>query len=118
MSDPTLDLAEAARIVLVSSEAVSRAARRLVPAADLLERSSASLAYGLVQGRPPDGQDLLTRYGAADEALEATRAAMLGLVDGLEGLRFVLTDLPEPDARLRARALDELRIHLGRKNQG
>ena len=117
MSDPCLDPAEAARITLTEAEALSRLARRLVGAADLLERAAASFAYGLTQDRAPDGHDLLSRYGAAAEVVDAGRAALLGLEDGLAHLRFAFTDLPEPDARLRARALDELRLHLGERGR-
>ena len=115
MSDPQLDPAEAARMTLSEAEAVSRAIRRAVPAVDRLERASASFAAGLLAERPPDGHDLLSRYGALDEAIGAVNAALRGLEEGLESLRFAFTDLPEPDARLRARALDELREHLARR---
>lgn len=115
MDDPKLDAAEAARVILTEAEDLSRAARRLQAAADLLERAAVSLGHGLLVQRVPDGHDLLSRYGAASEALGAAKAAMIGLEDGLDSLRFVFTDLPEPDARLRARALDELRLHLARR---
>ena len=52
----------------------------------------------------------------ADDGLQLQRA--LGHPrrgDGLGGLRFPFTDEPEPDARLRARAMDELREHLARR---
>ena len=117
MTDPTLDPAEAARITLTEAEALSRLARRLVAATDLLERAAASFANGLVLDRAPDGQDLLARYGAVAEILDAGRAALRGLEEGLSNLRFAFADVPEPDARLRARALDELRLHLGQRMQ-
>ena len=115
MPSTPLDPVEAARIALTEAEALSRAARRLVAASDLLERAAASFAGGLLVDRPPDGADLLGRYGRAAEALAAAASALNGLEDGLDSLRFVFTDEPEPEARLRARALDELRAHLGRR---
>lgn len=115
MSKPVLDAAEAARLTLSEAEALSRAIRRAVAAADLLERAAWSFAAGLLAGRPPDGGDLLMRYGAASEALAGANAALIGVEDGLGGLRFPFTDEPEPDARLRARAMDELREHLARR---
>ena len=91
--------------------------RRLGPATDLLERAAASFAQGLLVGRPPDGHDLLKRFGAVSEALGAALAAFRGVEDGLEALRFAFEDDPEPDARLRARAIDELRLHMSRERQ-
>lgn len=115
MSESRLDAAEAARVVLRESEALSRAARRSVTAADLFERAAASFARGLVAERPPDGADLLSRAGRAREALEAATGALLGAEDGLESLRFVFTDDAEPPERLRLRAMDELKEHLARR---
>lgn len=118
MSEVTLDAAEAARITLTEAAALARLARRLVSAADLLERAATSFAHGLVVDRPPDGHDLLSRYGASAECVAACLAALRGLEDGLEGIRFAFEDEPEPVARLRARALDELRLHLERRRAG
>lgn len=115
MSDVTLDAAEAARNLLIEIEALCRDARRLVASADLLFAATDSFGRGLVEGRPPDGRDLLERYGRAVEALSASSGALLGFEAGLESLRFAFTDEPEPNARLRARALDELRAHLARR---
>jgi predicted RNA-binding protein YlqC (UPF0109 family) len=115
VSSTPLDPVEAARVALSESEALSRAARRLVAAADLLERAAASFAAGLLADRPPDGGDLLGRHGRTAEALAAAASALDGLEDGLGSLRFAFTDEPEPEPRLRARALDELRAHLARR---
>lgn len=118
MSENLLDAAEAARITVCGSEDLFRTSRRLMSAAEALQHSSVSLGHGLLVDRAPDGHDLLTRYGAALEALAAVKAAMLDIEDGLSNLRFVFTDAPEVDARLRARALDELRLHLKRRGGG
>lgn len=118
MSESRLDAAEAARLVLSEAEAYTRAGRRLVAAADLFERAAASFARGFVEGRPPDGSDLLTRAGRAREALEAATSALCGAEDGLDHLRFVFSDEVEPPERLRARAVDELREHLARRREG
>ena len=117
MNESRLDAAEAARVVLHEAEALSRAARRLVAAADLFERASASFARGFVAGRPPDGADLLTTSGRTREGMEAAMAALLGAEDGLDSLRFVFTDEAEPAERLRRRALDELQAHLTRRRR-
>ena len=118
MSESRLDAAEAAHIVLREAEALSRAARRAVAAADLLERAAASFARGFVAGRPPDGADLLSGAGRAREAMEAATGALLGAEDGLDSLRFVFTDEAEAPERLRQRALDELREHLHHRREG
>ena len=110
MPDTTLDAAEAARNLLIEVEAFCRDARRVVTTADLLSHAATSFGRGLVEGRPPDGRDLLERYGRAVEALSASSGALLGFKAALESLRFAFTDEPEPDARIRARALDELRV--------
>lgn len=115
MSTPVLDAAEAARVTLTESESLSRAIRRAAAAADPLERAAANFARGLVGGLPPDGRELLSRYGALCEALAATSAALRGLEDGLDSLRFAFTEGPETDAQLRGRALDELRLALERR---
>lgn len=117
MPESRLDAAEAARVVLREAEALARAARRAVAAADLLERAAATFARGFVADRPPDGADLLTRAGRAREAMEAATGALLGAEDGLDNLRFVFTDEVEPPERLRLRALDELREHLARRRE-
>lgn len=118
MSDSRLDAAEAARMALSEAEALSRTVRRMVGASDLLERAAASFAAGLLADRPPDGHDLLSRYGAVAEAHSAATAALRGLEEGLESLRFAFTDEAEPNARLRARALDELRAYIARRRNG
>ena len=115
MSESHLDAAEAARNLLIEVEAFCRDARRVVTTADLLSHAATSFGRGLVEGRPPDGRDLLERYGRAVEALSAAASALDGFEANLEGLRFVFTDEPEPDARLRARAIDELREFLARR---
>lgn len=115
MPDTTLDRAEAARNTLSAAQALTRAARRLVTTSDLLENAAVSLARGLVLDRVPDGHDLLTRYGAALEALAGCNSAALGLEEGVGALHFPFADEPEPDARLRERAMDELRAHLAER---
>lgn len=112
MSKPTLDAAEAARLTLSHAEAMGRAARRLVNTSDALERAAAAFARGLLDETPPDGATLLPAFGAAQEATLATLAALEGLIDGLESLRFPFQDEAAPHPRLRARALDELRARL------
>lgn len=114
MNPNRIDAAEAARNLLIEAEALSRDARRLVLAADLLSNAATSFGHGLLEGRPPDGYDLLTRYGSSIEATRSVARAIDGLQAALESLRFVFADEPEPLERLRARALDELRVHLAR----
>ena len=118
MSESRLDAAEAARLALTEAEAFSRSTRRMVAANDLLERSLASFAVGFLADRAPDGHDLLSRYGAAAEAHAAATSALRGLEDALESLRFAFTDEAEPNARLRARAIDELREYVARRRSG
>lgn len=108
------DAAEATRNLLIEAAALARDARRLVLAADLLANAAASFGHGLLHGHPPDGHELLVRFGASIEATRGVASATDGLQAALESLRFTFADEPEPLQRLRARALDELRTHLGR----
>lgn len=110
--DESLDPAEAARVTVTETQALCRAARRLLGAAEPLERAAGALAHGLLNGTPPEALELLSRYGACVEALDAAKAAMAGVVEGIGSFCFPFADLPNPDPRLRARALDELRVHL------
>lgn len=115
MSECRLDAVEAARIALTESEALSRALLRAVPATDALERASARFAAGLSTEQGPDGHELLSRYGAAAEALDAAAAALHGVEDALKNLNFAFQDAGQPSARLRARAIEELKAHLDRR---
>lgn len=115
MSASRLDAAEAARIALFHAELVVASSRRQLAAAERLERAASSFAEGLLLGRPPDARDLLPRNGALSEALAASSCSLQGLDDGLDSLHFPFSDEAEPDARLRARALDELRALLERQ---
>lgn len=117
MPDTRLDAAEAARIALRESEALSRALLRAVPAGDALERASVHFAAGFVADHTPDGHELLSRYGAAAEALDAAMGALKGVEDALRSLCFAWVDVAEPSVRLRARALEELRAQLERRNR-
>lgn len=116
MSETTLDAAEAARLTLAESLNLNRALLRATPAAEALERAAARFASGLVADHTPDGHELLRRYGAAAETLEAAEAAMRGVEDALKSLCFRFQDVAEPSARLRARALAELRAELDRRS--
>ena len=80
-----------------------------------MERAAASFAAGFLADRGPDGHDLLSRYGAAAEAHAAATSALRGLEGALQSLRFEFTDEAEPNARLRERAMDELREYVARR---
>ena len=114
MSTERLDAAEAARNLLVETEALARDTRRLLLVADQLRQHAAAFGQGLLEGRTPDGGELLTSFGRVLEAATGAVRATTGLERDLRELRFTFADEPEPIARIRARALDELRAHLRR----
>lgn len=114
MCTERLDAAEAARNLLVEAETLARDTRRLQQAADQHRAAAAAFAQGLLAGRVPDGADLLTSFGRVLEALTSATRAVSALDRDVRELRFVFEDEPEPVARIRAHALDELRAWLRR----
>lgn len=118
MCTERLDAAEAARNLLVESDALTRDTRRLRQAADQHRAAAAAFAQGLLAGRVPDGAELLTSFGRVLEAVTSAARAASALDRDLRELRFVFEDEPEPVARIRAHALDELRAWLRRDEAG